>query len=202
MTCGDVRHGQPRPVRRLIEIVDGGQAAGEEFAEDHPLGQAVDAAEIELLRQRLQRFAHQPLVARIDRRQPIAQHDPIGEIMIVLALAAHLFHHPGVAAGAGDMEGLGLDGGEHVEIDKTVVERRHQRVRNRMGRASERALVAGRVDDDEVACLRQRDRPRRRAPGAAPISSCAASSRHDMIRESRDRGRCARPRRAGSRYSA
>ena len=47
---GGVRHGRPRAQRELVEIVDCGKPAREEFAEDDALGEAVHKTEILPLR--------------------------------------------------------------------------------------------------------------------------------------------------------
>jgi hypothetical protein len=65
---------------------------------------------------------------RAERRQPVSQHDPVGGAEKLAAPAARFLHHIGVMAGAGDAEGFGIDRAEHIEIDKTVVERRDQRI--------------------------------------------------------------------------
>ncbi len=75
-----------------------------ELADDQALGQPIDAAEAEPLRQFLQRFADGALVARIQRRQPIAQHDPICvEPPLPSAFGPRLFHDSGVAADTGEV---------------------------------------------------------------------------------------------------
>ena len=51
LSRGDVRLDWPRAERRLVEIVECGQAAREKFAIDHALGEAVDPAEAHTLRQ-------------------------------------------------------------------------------------------------------------------------------------------------------
>ena len=66
------------------------------------------------------------------------------------ALAARLAHHLGVVARAGDREGRGIDGAEHVEIDEAVVERRDQRVGHRMREPHQVGVGARRIDHDEV----------------------------------------------------
>src|SRR5260370_23144207 len=43
----DMRHGWARTERDFIDVIDGGQAARIKLAEDHPLGQAFHAAEVE-----------------------------------------------------------------------------------------------------------------------------------------------------------
>ena len=64
--------------------------------------------------------ADQPLVARAERGQPVAHHDPVGELAVdQAALAARLAHHLGVMAFAGDGEIGRIERGEHVEIDES-----------------------------------------------------------------------------------
>jgi hypothetical protein len=52
--------------------------------------------------------------------------------------------------GARNRERFGVERAERVEIDETVVERRDQDVRGAVGLPHQSAVVAGRVDDDEL----------------------------------------------------
>ena len=88
------------------------------------------------------------------------------------ALPARLAHHLGVMAGAGHREGRGIDRAEHVEIDEAVVERRDQRVGHRMGEPHQIAVVAGRIDDDEIVGVLDRSR----SPAAKALNSAASLS--------------------------
>ena len=47
---GDMRQARPRAERRLVEVVERGQAAREEFAIDDALGETIDPAERQPLR--------------------------------------------------------------------------------------------------------------------------------------------------------
>src|SRR4051794_14793483 len=42
---------------------------------------------------------------------------------------------------------------QHVEVDKAVVERRHQGVGNRMGESHQVAVMRGRIDHDKVMAI-------------------------------------------------
>ena len=65
-------------------------------------------------------------------------------------LPARVADHGGVVALAGDRERRGVDGADHVEIDKAVVEGGDQRIRHGMGEPREIAVGARRIDDHEV----------------------------------------------------
>ena len=105
--------------RLLVEIVERGQAAREEFAIDHALGKTLDAAEAHALGKLGDAVADQALVARAERGETVAHHDPVGELAVdEAALAARFAHHVGVVAFAGDGE-IGLvERAEHVEVDE------------------------------------------------------------------------------------
>lgn len=91
---GDVRQVRPRAERHLIDVVERGEAAREEFAVDHALGEAFGAAEPELQAEFIQPLREQALVARTEARQAIAHDDPVGRLLIDdAALAARLAHH-------------------------------------------------------------------------------------------------------------
>ena len=101
--------------------------------------------------------ADQFLVARAERGQTIAHHDPVGQPAVDQpALAARLAHHLGVVAFAGDAEIGRIEGGEHVEIEEAVVERRDQRVGHRMGEPHQIGVVAGRIDHHHVVAVLER----------------------------------------------
>ena len=51
---------------------------------------------------------------------------------------------------AGDGIGRGIDGSQHVEIEETVIDRRHQRIGHRMREPHRIAVVAGRIDHNEI----------------------------------------------------
>jgi hypothetical protein len=59
-------------------------------------------------------------------------------------------------AGPADLEGPGIDAAEHFEIDKTVVERRDQRVGQGMRKPHQIIIVTGGIDDDHAASACQR----------------------------------------------
>ena len=53
-------------------------------------------------------------------------------------------------ADAGHLEVVRIDGAEDVEVDEAVVQRRNQRIRQRMRERRQISVMAGTVDDDEV----------------------------------------------------
>ena len=114
------------------------------------------------LRQFADALADQLLVARAERGQAIAHHDPVGQPAIDQpALAARFAHHLGIVAFAGDGEVGRVERREHVEVDEAVVERRDQRVGHRVREPHQIGVVAGRIDDhDIVAVLDGADRAR------------------------------------------
>jgi hypothetical protein len=56
-------------------------------------------------------------------------------------------------AHARDLEGRGIDATEHVEIEETVIQRRHQRIGHRMRKPHQVGVVAGRIDHDEIVAV-------------------------------------------------
>src|SRR5664279_5722344 len=57
---------------------------------------------------------------------------------------------------SGDAEIGRIEGGEHVEIEEAVVERRDQRVGHRMGEPHQISVVAGRIDHHHVVAVLER----------------------------------------------
>src|ERR1043166_6860527 len=124
---GDVGHARARAERRLVEVIEGAQAARKHLAIDEALGKAVDRAEAEAQAQVVEALGDGALVARAEDREPVAHHDPVGQRAINDApLAPGVAHHFGVMALAGDREGRRIDRAEHVEVDEAVVEWRDQ----------------------------------------------------------------------------
>lgn len=58
-------------------------------------------------------------------------------------------------AGAGDGKAGGIDVSEDIEVDEAVVQRRDQGVGHRMNQPHQEVILAGGVDHDGVAGLRQ-----------------------------------------------
>ncbi len=144
-------HARTGPQRRLVEIVEGGQTTREEFAIHDTLGKAIERAEAQTQRQLFQPLRHQLLVARPEHRQTVAHHDPVGGGAVELAtLLAGFANHRGVVALSGAGIGLRIDGAEYIEVEKAVIDRRHQRVGHRVRETHQIAVGAGRIDDDEV----------------------------------------------------
>src|SRR5262249_25084715 len=86
--------GGPQTERILVEVVERGEAAWEEFAIDHAFGKTIDGAETELLGETIDAFPDQTAVARTQGRKPVADHHPIGQTAIdQAALAAGFADH-------------------------------------------------------------------------------------------------------------
>src|SRR5437867_1769483 len=66
------------------------------------------------------------------------------------ALAARVPYQLRVVAFACHGIGGGIDGPQHVEIEETVIDWRHQRVGHRMCQPHQVAVVAGGIDHDEI----------------------------------------------------
>ena len=141
----------------FVDVVERGEPAREELAIDHPLGKSVGGAEAELPGELIDPLPDQPLVARSERREPVADDDPVGQPAIdQAALAARLADHFGIVADPDHFEGGRIDRAEHVEIDETVVERGDQRIGHRMGEPHQIGIVARRIDDDEIVAVLDR----------------------------------------------
>ena len=98
------------PERVLVDVVERRQPARKIFAIDHAFGKTVDGAKTELLGQSFDTRADQPLVARAERREPVAHHDPVGQTAIDQpALPPRLADHFGIVADAGQLEGGRID---------------------------------------------------------------------------------------------
>ena len=101
-------------------------------------------------------FADKAFVARGQRRQAVAQHDPVRvRLAGRKALASRVLDGAGIVADAGDAEVFRIDVAEHVEVDEAVIERRDQRVGHRVRQPRQIVVVAGRVDDDVAVIGRQ-----------------------------------------------
>ena len=134
-----------------LALVEEGQARRKEFAEDDALAQALRDAEADALRKLGQRLVDALLVARLDPLDAVAHHDPVDlAAFLDRSGLARLEDQLGVEGEAADLESLGLDLPDEVEIDEAVVHRRDQRVGSLRRVAGERVVAAGRVEDDEV----------------------------------------------------
>ena len=141
----------PGAERGLVDLVQRGEPAWEKLAIDDAFGKTINRAEAEAERQFIKAIGDKLLVARAQHRQAVAHDDPIGGGAVELtALAARIPHHLGIMALAGHGIGGGIDGSQHVEIEETVIDRRHQRVGHRMRQPHQIAVVAGRIDHDEI----------------------------------------------------
>ena len=69
---------------------------------------------------------------------------------MLAAFAPCVARHLGVVAVACHRVVRGIDGAEHIEIEKAVIDRRHQRIRHRMRQPHQESIAARRIDDDEV----------------------------------------------------
>ena len=96
---GDMRHSRPRAERCFVEVVERGQSARIEFAENHPLGQAIDATEAEPRERSSSTRRAKRLLREPERRQAVAQHDPVSRPC--RRRCGGFLHHVGIMAGAG-----------------------------------------------------------------------------------------------------
>jgi hypothetical protein len=162
---GQVRQARFLPQRGLVEVVERGEAERKELAKHHALGKTLGRAEAEAQAEPVEAFADQLLVARAEQREPVAHHDPVGQPAVDDApLAPRVPHHLGVVARAGDLEGRGIDIAQHVEVEKAVVQRRHQRVGHRVRETHQVGVVPRRVHHDEIMGVLDRvDRARETA---------------------------------------
>ena len=81
----------------------------------------------------------------------VAHHDPVEQrIVDGVAVTARLAHHLGVMGNLDDFAGRRIDAAQHVEIDIGIVERRYQRIGHGMGQPHQVAVMARRVDNDEI----------------------------------------------------
>ena len=102
--------------------------------------------EAEPFRQIVQCFADKAFVARGQRRQAVAQHDPV-RVRLAPEGARVALHGAGIVADAGDAEGFRIDVAEAtVEVDERLIERRDQR--SAVARQPRQVAAAGGVDDD------------------------------------------------------
>jgi len=145
-----VTQGERRPAAAALEVKQC-QPAEEQLLVDHALAEAGGDAKADALGQRLDHGRHVALVARGDRRQAIAHHHPVDRAAALdgaqLALLPHRF---GINRRTHDLERVGIDARQEVEVDEAVVERRQERVGPRMGEPAEMGVAAGRVDDHEI----------------------------------------------------
>ena len=82
-------------------------------------------------------------VVRFDVLEAVAQHDPVDALAGRLgALGAAVPDQFGVEAGLGDLEILGVDLADEVEVDEAVVHRRDERVGAQDRGAGDRIVAA------------------------------------------------------------
>jgi drug/metabolite transporter (DMT)-like permease len=114
-------------------------------------------AKADALGELFQRLAHLFLVHHLLRAQTVAHHHPVDGFQPGLrAQLPRAPDHFGIDRGAEDLFAIGIDMGQQVEIDETVVERRDQRVGEAMGHLAQPGVRAGAVDQDEIAAVLQR----------------------------------------------
>jgi len=98
------------------------QTVQEHLAEDHALAQARGEAKPDAARERVEHRTHVALVARGDRRQTIAHHDPIHRTAALHgAHLALLPHRLGIDGRPHDLERVGVDAGKQIEVDETII---------------------------------------------------------------------------------
>ena len=68
-------------------------------------------------------------------------------------MVTHLAYQFGVVARSCRGKRHGIEPGEHIDIEETVIEGRHQRICDRMGKTHEIAVVRRGVDHQEVVAM-------------------------------------------------
>ena len=135
----------------FLAQVENGEALQEKLAEDHPLVETVEAAEADAPGELLQGQADALLVARVERAEPVAQHDPVDRPAAAHGAALPPFPD-GLAVDAGpqDARRRAADPGQQVEIDKAVVDRGDQDIGAGDRVAGQRIVGAGTIEHDIV----------------------------------------------------
>ena len=135
---GDVRQAWACTKRFLVNVVEGAEAARKELTINHPLGKSVynrnpSCCASSLTPSPTNRLFRDP---SIDKRfRTTTQSIILPSTM--RRLTSRLAHHLCVMACTCHGERLGVDAGQHVEIDETVIDWRHQRVGHRMRQAGQ-----------------------------------------------------------------
>src|SRR5262249_49403340 len=94
-----------RPESFFVEVVECRKPAREKLAIDHTFGEAFDAAESHTLCQFIDAVAHQLFIARRQRREAVANDNPICELSVDQpTLAPCLANHLSVVAFTRDAE--------------------------------------------------------------------------------------------------
>src|SRR3546814_10561850 len=110
-----------------------------------------DVCSSDLFRQFDQRFTHAAHIACLNMLKAIAQQHPVDRYPIGFRPAFARFPDElGIEAELPHLEILGIDLPDQVEIDKTVVHRRHQRIRPRRHIFGEFVIASRRIDNKEV----------------------------------------------------
>ena len=145
-----------RDAGAFLAQVEHGQALQEELAEDDPFVKAVEPAAADAPGQRLQSRADLLPVARIERAQPVAQHDPFDRPTAVHGALLPSFPD-GLAVDARPQNARrrAAEPGQQVEIDETVVDRRDQNIGPRDRMAGQRIIGARTVQNDVIVAGRQ-----------------------------------------------
>ena len=142
----------------------------EQLAEHHALREAGHQPEADPPRQLLERRGDPPLVARVERGHPVAQHHPVGRPPPGgAARLPRLPDHLGIDRRPLDRAAARVEARQHVEVDEAVVHRRDQRVGRRVRQPRVGAVGARAVDDDVVAAATS-------SASAAWKRSCSSAS--------------------------
>ena len=135
-----------------IARIDHGEAIGEQFAINHPLAKAGDDAKANALGQLIKRIRHTAHVARLDMLQTVAQNHPVDGRSIRLGAGfARIPDKLCIKAWARHLIAYRVDLTDKIEIDKTVVHRRNQRICPLGGHARKPVVPAWRVDDEKIS---------------------------------------------------
>src|SRR5690606_32067458 len=132
-----------------VPLVEQRQTRREKLAVDHALRQAPRDAKARPLR----KFGKRPLdalhVARLYMAGAVAHDDPVDFLPpLERARLARVPDQLGIEAQSADLERLGIDLADQIEIDEAVVERSNQRVGADRRMTREEIVAARRVDDE------------------------------------------------------
>ena len=139
---------------RVLDRIERGEPDRKQFAEDDAIVQPVGDAEPQLARQARNAEGDLARVVAGDRRHAVAHHHPVDDSVVDNSpLAPRLHHQVGVLGDRAALRTVVVDAREHVDVDEAVVERRNQRVGQRMGEPHQIGIVGRRVDDDELVVV-------------------------------------------------
>ena len=153
-TGGNLRGRQRAVVDALLDRIERGQADREQFSENDAVVQTVGEAVAELARQSADADGDLLGVVAGERGDAVAHHHPIDHAVVDdAALASRLQHEIGVVGDGAAPIAIVMDAREHVDVDVGIVERRDQRVGQRMGEPHQIGIAGRSVDDHEFVVV-------------------------------------------------